>query len=27
VITGEKHLQTLLGIDKDLVRFWNRDAG
>lgn len=27
VVTGEKHLQTLLGIDKDLVRFWNRDAG
>lgn len=26
VIVGEKHLQTLLGIDKDLVRFWNRDA-
>lgn len=24
VVTGEKHLTTLLGIDKDLVRFWNR---
>src|SRR5688500_1921477 len=24
VIVGDKHLNTLLTIDKDLVRFWNR---
>lgn len=27
VIVGEKHLTTLLGIDKELVRFWNRGSG
>jgi hypothetical protein len=26
VVTGEKNLQTLLGIDKELVRFWNREG-
>ncbi|MCO5170212.1 MAG: DUF2058 family protein [Planctomycetes bacterium] len=25
VVAGEKHLTTLVGIDRDLVRFWNRD--
>lgn len=27
VVAGEKHLVTLVGIDKDLVRFWNRGSG
>lgn len=27
VVAGEKHLVTLIGIDKELVRFWNRGSG
>lgn len=26
LVNGDKPLTTLIGIDKDLVRFWNRAA-